>query len=229
MKKIICLLLCITSIVCFCACDKDSSSSKADKSDAKQEESNSSNKIKDSTKDDEKDTEKKAEKKSEKSADKSAKTIELNKTVTIGDVMELTLESSEWVDEIKPSNVSSYYSYYEDKEGEKYFVVRGKAKNLAGEDLNIRYVNESEITINGKYKATVEIDAEKSDGTSFYGAIKPLQTLNIIAYASVSDDVYNICENTNLTLNILSDSEYIKEFYGKESPHETYSIEFDNK
>mgnify|MGYP004630676749 CR=1 FL=1 len=114
MKKIICLLLCITSIVCFCACDKDSSSSKADKSDVKQEESNSSNKIKDSTKDDKKD-------------------------------------------------------------------------------------------------------------------IKPLQTLNIIAYASVSDDVYNICENTNLTLNILSDSEYIKEFYGKESPHETYSIEFDNK
>ena len=184
---------------------------------------NSSNKIKDSTKDDKKDT----EKKSEKGADKSAKTIELNKTVTIGDVMELTLESSEWVDEIKPSNAS--YSYYEDKEGEKYFVVRGKAKNLAGEDLNIGYVNESEITINGKYKATVEIDAEQSDGTSFYGAIKPLQTLNIIAYASVSDDVYNICENTNLTLNILSDSEYIKEFYGKESPHETYSIEFDNK
>ncbi len=223
MKKIICLLLCITSIVCFCACDKDSSSSKADKSDVKQEESNSSNKIKDSTKDDKKDT----EKKSEKGADKSAKTIELNKTVTIGDVMELTLESSEWVDEIKPSNAS--YSYYEDKEGEKYFVVRGKAKNLAGEDLNIGYVNESEITINGKYKATVEIDAEQSDGTSFYGAIKPLQTLNIIAYASVSGDVYNICENTNLTLNILSDSEYIKEFYGKESPHETYSIEFDNK
>lgn len=142
--------------------------------------------------------------------------------------MELTLESSEWVEEIKPSNTSGGYSYYENKDGEKYFVIKGKAKNIAGENLDIQYANESQILINDTYKATVNIEAEETDGTSFYGNIKPLQTLNIIAYASVSDEAYDICENVKLTLNVLSDSAYIRNFFDKDNPYETYSIEFSN-
>lgn len=167
-------------------------------------------------------------KKEEKEPEKVEKTINLNQAVTIGNVMELTLESSQWVEEIKPSNTSGAYSYYKDKEGEKYFVIKGKAKNIAGENLDIRYANESQILINDTYKANVIIEAEETDGTSFYGNIKPLQTLNIIAYASVSDEAYNICENIKLTLNVLSDSTYITNFYDEDNPHETYNIEFTN-
>ena len=154
------------------------------------------------------------------------KPIAFNQTVTIGDVMELTLESSEWADEIKPSNTSGGYSYYDDKEGEKYFVVRGKVKNIAGEDLDISYINESQILINDKYKAYVRMEAEESDGSSFYGDIKPLQTLNIIAYASVSDELFDSCEHIKLTLNMLSDSSKMGYFYDETYPHETYTIEF---
>ena len=157
-----------------------------------------------------------------------AKPISLNKTVTIGDVMELTLESSEWTDEIIPSNTSGVYSYKSDVEGEKFFVVRGKVKNIAGETMDITYVNESQLLINDTYKANVNIEAEESDGTSFYGDVKPLQTLNIVVYASVSDELFDIADNVKLTLNMLSDSSKIGYFYDNEYPHETYTIEFKN-
>lgn len=154
--------------------------------------------------------------------------ISLNQTVTVGDVMELTLESSEWLDEIKPSNTERTYSYKSDIPGEKFFVVKGKVKNIAGESLDISYAQESQIAVNGTYKASVSIEAEESDGSSFYGAIKPLQTLNVVIYASVSDELYDLCENVELTLNLLSDSSKVGYFYDNDYPHETYVIEFNN-
>ena len=164
----------------------------------------------------------------DKKPKKEAKKLNVNETVTIGDVMELTLEGSEWVDEIKPSNTEGAYSYYEDKPGEKYFVIKGKVKNLAGEDLDMDYINESKIIVNDKYKADVTIQAEESDGTSFYGSIKPLQTLNIVAYASLSDEAYNICKTIRCDLDIVNDSAHLKEFYSNNTPHDSYFVEFEN-
>jgi len=166
--------------------------------------------------------------KKDKEPEKEAKKLALNETVTIGDVMELTLEGSEWTDEIKPSNTSSVYSYYEDKDGEKYFVIKGKVKNIAGEDLDIEYVNQSKIVINDTYKADIRIEAEETDGTSFYANIKPLQTLNIIAYASLSDEAYSICEDIRCDLDIVNDSTHINEFFSNNTPHDSFYIEFDN-
>lgn len=157
------------------------------------------------------------------------KNINLNQTVTIGNVMELTLEASEWLDEIKPSNTSGVYSYYEDKDGEKYFVVKGKIKNLSGGNLDIDYAHKSQILINDTYEANVTIKSEETDGTSFYGSIKPLQTLNVVIFASVSDELYNICENVELTLNMLSDSSRVNYYFDIDDPHETYVINFSNK
>ena len=166
--------------------------------------------------------------KDEKKPKKEARKLNLNETVTIGDVMELTLEGSDWVDEIKPSNTENGYSYYEDKPGEKYFVIKGKVKNIAGEDLDMDYINQSKIIVNDKYKANVEIQAEDSNGTSFYGEIKPLQTLNIIAYASLSDEAYDICKEVRCDIDIVNDSTHIKEFYSNNTPHDSFYIEFEN-
>lgn len=44
--------------------------------------------------------------------------------------MTITLHSSEWCDKILPSNTSGSYSYMDDNEGEKYFVIRGELKIL---------------------------------------------------------------------------------------------------
>lgn len=177
----------------------------------------SSNEIKDSTKNDKKEEAKKEEKQ-----------ISLNQTVTIGNVMELTLESSEWLEEIRPSNASGFYTYYQDKEGEKYFVIRAKVKNIASEDLDVTYIDKSEIIINDTYKSDVFFESEEVDGSSFESDIKSLQTVNVIIYTSVSDEVYNICKKAKLTMNILSNSEDIGGFYDDDKAHETYTIEFNN-
>jgi hypothetical protein len=44
-------------------------------------------------------------------------------------------------------------------------------------------------------------------GRYFYGSAKPLQTLNLVIYASVSDEAYEICESVDVIMNILSDQE----------------------
>lgn len=152
--------------------------------------------------------------------------INFNETVVVGDVMEITLEGYEWLDEIKPSNTTGAYSYKSDNVGEKYFVIKGKVKNIAGDTLDISYAHESELIINGRYKANINIVAEEADGTSFYGYVKPLQTLNIVIYASVSDELYEICENIDVTFNLLSDSSRVGYFFEMDEPHETYSVSF---
>lgn len=166
--------------------------------------------------------------KEDKKPKKEAEKLNIGQTITIGDVMELTLESSEWTDEIKPSNTSDFYTYYEDKEGEKYFVIKGKVKNIAGEDLDLDYVNQSKIIVNDTYKADVRFEAEESDGTSFYADVKPLQTLNFVAYASLSDEAYNICEKIRCDLDIVNDSAHMKEFFSNNTPHDSFYIEFEN-
>lgn len=166
--------------------------------------------------------------KEDKKPKKEAEKLNVGQTITIGDVMELTIESSEWSDEIKPSNTSNFYTYYEDKEGEKYFVIKGKVKNVAGEDLDLDYVNQSKIIVNDTYKADVRFEAEESDGTSFYADVKPLQTLNFIAYASLSDEAYNICEKIRCDIDIVNDSAHMKEFFSNNTPHDSFYIEFEN-
>lgn len=155
-----------------------------------------------------------------------SKTLTLNETVTIGNLMEITLTRSEWVESITPSNTSGFYSYYEDQEGEKYFVIHGKLKNLGSEELDIQWINESEVLLNGTYKFSATMELESNDGTDFYGSAKPLQTLNLIIYASITDEAYEILETIDVTMNIISDSEYVNSYYDDEYTHETLNIQF---
>lgn len=152
--------------------------------------------------------------------------LKTNEPVTIGSLMELTLSESEWVEAIKPSNTSGAYSYYEDTTGEKYFLIHGTLKNIGSETLDIQYMNESEVLINGTYRFPALMELESNDGTDFYGSAKPLQTLNLFIYASVSDEAYEICDTIEVTMKILSDSQYVNNFFDVDYPHETFKINF---
>lgn len=153
--------------------------------------------------------------------------VSLNEQFTVGEVMTITLTSCEWCEEILPSNTNGVYSYLSDNDGEKYFVVRGEIKNLAGEVLDITYCGEAEVLINGKYRVPANMDAEDVDGNSFYGSVKSLQTLPLIVYASVSDELYNSCENVELTLNLINTEENVGYFYSDEYSHDSYVISFE--
>jgi len=160
--------------------------------------------------------------------DPSAKVLNLNETITVGNAMEVTFESGEWVEQINPSKTDGFYSYIEDVQGEKYFVVKGKIKNLSGEDLDISYHGQStSLLINNTYKADVYARAEETDGTGFYGDIKPLQTLNVVFYASVSDELQAIWEKIDVNFKLVNDAAFISEyFYDDKTPHDTYTMTF---
>lgn len=158
-----------------------------------------------------------------------AKTVTLNTPFSVSEIMTITLHSSEWCDKILPSNTSGSYSYMDDNEGEKYFVIRGELKNLASETLDIQYASKAQMTINEKYKFPVTLELEENDGKSFYGNAKPLQTLNLIVYASVSDELYEACENIQITMDIVNDESKLGFFYDEKYPHDSFTISFDNK
>ncbi len=158
--------------------------------------------------------------------DTVTKTLILNETVTVGNLMEITLTESEWVESLTPSNTGGYYSYYEDQEGEKYFVIRGTLKNIGSEDLDIKWMSESEVVLNDTYKFNASMELESNDGTDFYGSAKPLQTLNLVVYASVSDEAYSIYDTVDVTMSILNSAEDINSFYYDDLQHETLKISF---
>lgn len=152
--------------------------------------------------------------------------VQIGETFRVGDIMEITLESSEWCEEILPSVTNSGYTYYSDIAGEKFFVIRGKLKNLSGEIFDISYASDGQFLINGKYKAAATLETESADGNGFYGGVKPLQSLNLIVYSSVSDDLYDTCENITLTMRITTDENSLNSFYSDDIPHETFTVSF---
>ena len=230
MKRTISFFLILVFILLLCGCSASSNSDESklqerisqleqENQELKQQISelqNGDNTIKDNTKQD-----------NEPIGDSAPKTVSLNTTFDVADVMSITLLSSEWCDEIKPSNTNGVYSYFKDVDGEKFFVVHGELKNLASKTLDITYAGKAEILINEKYTLSATMELEEPEGNSFYGDAKPLQTLPLIIYCSVSDELYESYNTIKLTLDLVSDDDKVEFFYNDDYPHESFVISFD--
>lgn len=224
MKKICCLIVCLCMTFALCSCGTNTNVSELKEKIEVLEKENQELKSKIAELqgdmiDDETDTE-------NKDKNSSEKTVQLKTPFSVGKVMNITLISTEWCDKILPSNTSGAYSYMGDKENEKYFVIRGKIESLATENFDINYSNETELLINGKYKISAQMETEESDGTSFYGSIKPLQTLNFVIYASVSDTLYNQWENISVSMKIANNEEDLNGFFDSSTKYDSFNISF---
>lgn len=157
-------------------------------------------------------------------------TIALNKAITVGDVMEITFTSWEWCDEILPANsTSGYYSYYDDKSGEKYIVIKGTVKNISPKEYALDDVVDMVATVNNKYEiSATTASIESSDGTGFssYEDIKSLQTLDFVIFASYADGVYDEYENIKFEFELFNNSDKIGEYFYNENekPVDKYSL-----
>lgn len=151
--------------------------------------------------------------------------ITFGQKVVIDDVVEFTLESCSWQDEIYPSNTSSAYSYYSDEADETYLVIRGNMTNLSGESYDIDSLQDSDIVVNGKYSFNIRVEAEEADGSSFSRSTKPLQTVNLIIYAGISDGVKEIFEDGMITFNVLNDPSRVQYvFHEEDSCKNVYTL-----
>lgn len=154
--------------------------------------------------------------------------IQLNETFTVGEIMEITLNSYEWNDKVVPSDTSGGYLYIDGEEGETYFIVHGTLKSFAGSSFDVDYCSEATITINDKYDFSARIKLEDNDHTGFNGSVKPLQTLNLVIYGAISDEVKDIAETIQVNFSVVSEEEALKYFYDDKYPHENYCITFWN-
>lgn len=126
---------------------------------------------------------------------------------TVLDFAEFSLDNIKWTDTLEPSDTSGYYSYYGDKEDEKYVSIWGTIKNLSGEKI---YIDEMEIEFkfNGKYSYSGSIileDNDKKGFTSSFCSVKPLSQSRIIIYTSVPDEIMSIYEQGDLTFGFKDD------------------------
>lgn len=143
-----------------------------------------------------------------------AQEIILNSPFVCEGLFEMTATEAVWVDEILPSNTSGVYSYYEDVEGEAFFVVKGAIKNISGDFIDVRFGTMSEIIFNDTYKYTPTWEAESVDGNNFSGyQIQPLQSTNFVIYASVPDELRDSFQSCDLTFGFADDMQnYVYEW-----------------
>ena len=162
----------------------------------------------------------------EKVDEKKDLNISLGDSVTIKDVLRFKFTKSQWTSEILPSDTENGYIYLSDIEGETYFVIKGKLKNLANVQIDPYYIQEGKMKINDKWEFDVKWRCEGTEHNNFDGNPKPLQELNLIAIASVSDEVKKEYKTATITMNILADSNKIKEIYSDSLNHKTYVMNF---
>ena len=158
--------------------------------------------------------------------DASPIAIQLNTPVSVGEIMDITITGAEWCDSVVPSDTSGGYSYYEDKDGETYFVVRGTITSYASTAFDIQWNSESGILINDKYSFSATMEFEDVDGQGFGDSIKPLQTCNFIIRASVSDEAYNISESVQVTFSLPDNEEQLEYFYDEDHSNAAYTVTF---
>lgn len=150
--------------------------------------------------------------------------LQLGNTIVVDNIMELTLVSCEWSQDILPSNTEGSYNYIEGTAGESFLILKGTVKNLASETFSIDNCIKTQFLVNNKYKLDGSLTCEESDGTGVGEEPKPLQTLNIMIYTALADELKEQFENGTITININSDTGRINKRFDSDEPHNVYII-----
>ena len=116
------------------------------------------------------------------------------------DFVTLTVDGVSIQDEIYPEDTSGVYLYYEDKENAAYIFLKGTIKNLAGENLESRYV-QGKISINDFYNYDADLIIAPDPAALTDYALAPLQEAPFYLYASVPQEAVDLLEQGVITLS----------------------------
>jgi len=121
-------------------------------------------------------------------------TVNFGDTITT-DFIEMSIVKASTSQELKPTDTSSVYSYFSDKDDETYFYITGDIKNIGGDSYSVEDMN-IQLTFDDKYNYTGHIAADDG-GNDFYGDyVKPFGKVKYYMYASVPDELiksYSTC------------------------------------
>ncbi len=106
------------------------------------------------------------------------------------DFLEMTIDGASEAQELLPTDTSSVYSYYSDKDGETYFYLTGTMKNLGGEAYDVEDMY-AEFCFDDKYTYNASLAADDG-GNDFYGSyVEPLNSVKYYLYSSIPDELIN--------------------------------------
>lgn len=166
-KRILVIAICMTCLLVLSGCNKTNTIT------AKDASKNSVSKGSSST--------------TEKSLD--FKAINLGDEIKL-DFAEITVDDCATVDAIYPSDTSSFYSYYEDQDGETYFYLKGTIKNIGSSGYSIENMV-TELKFDDKYSYNANVIADQG-GSDFYDDyLEPFQSATFYIYSSVPDELIN--------------------------------------
>lgn len=120
---------------------------------------------------------------------KIATTVNLGETVNL-DFMEMLIESASYCEELKPTDTSSVYLYYEDESDKKYFYLQGTIKNIGGFTYGVDNIC-VELNFDDKYSYNGHLIADDG-GNDFYGDnVDPFDSVKFYMYSSIPDELIN--------------------------------------
>lgn len=169
--------------------------------------------------------------KDNKKKEKVSEKISVGQSVTVDGMFEIKIEKSEWKEDIKPSNTSGRYFPIEEVEGEKYFIVWAEVKNISSVEIDLYNGHDNgkcSAFINGKYNLEGKVETEETDGTGFYGTIKPLQKARVAFYVSVPDEMYDSFETAEVYISLVNNESAIDNFSATEGDYDTFALSFKN-
>lgn len=114
--------------------------------------------------------------------------VGLSEQITL-DFVEMTLDSANYSDEVKPENPDRFANTLEDVEGETYVYVCGNIKNVSGDmfDFSRMY---SLMTFDGKYNYDASVYGEEDGSLTYFSAeLNPLKSEKFYIVASVPDEM----------------------------------------
>lgn len=130
--------------------------------------------------------------------------VDVGSTFTVPGRYEITLTGGEWVDEVFPPDTSSFYNYYERKDGMAYFVVRGTIKNISSQPSRLGSGTSTGLActyrFNDEYDITASVMIE--DGNRFDDELQAMEARNMVVFASVSNDIKAAFTNCKATFKV---------------------------
>lgn len=158
--------------------------------------------------------------------EKVGNTLKLGDTMTVDNIMTLTLNSCEWGQDVRASSVQAS-NYIQGQDGETYLILRGTLTNLSTESIRSynAYNQEIKLLINDKYKFEAYVVCESADNESISDIdVKPVQTLNVIIYTAIPNNLKDQFENATYTINIVSNPEDLEDLLDLSKPHKTFKL-----
>lgn len=157
----------------------------------------------------------------EKSREEAERIVKPGETVST-EGYSFTLNSLSFVEEIYPSDTSSYYNYYPDQPGMKYLVAELTYKNEWTNYVTPGWSTDATFDVGGNmYSATVEVDGGTMTSQNY--SIDPKVTNRLIVWASIPDEVVN-SGSPKLSWSFPKDPSLLNAFYSDQQASEDYLI-----